>query len=217
MMLAAQCGYLIYLWSVKWVIEKDQPKRSEQDLYGGESWDFYKDYSLIAFIVAAVTIPLFGYLSDKIDMGNQLVLTFGIRCIASLAYFVIDSPHGPIVLFTLIVLKTSNPLQATVIESLFTKRLPGDVRAALQGVRGLFGNLGYAVCACMSLACVEYFEDIQRAVVFAALFDGSIVFFSAIIFVVAGFEEDLHSGQDARSKGKKSDDTIKEAEKQQKQ
>lgn len=30
MMLAAQCGYLIYLWSVKWVINDDLPKTSNQ-------------------------------------------------------------------------------------------------------------------------------------------------------------------------------------------
>jgi len=39
-------------------------------MYGTESWDFYKDYSLIAFAVAFLLIPIFGYLSDKIDIGN---------------------------------------------------------------------------------------------------------------------------------------------------
>ena len=129
MMLAAQCGYLIYLWSVKWVIPDELPKINDRELYGSESWDFYKDYSLVTFLIALFLIPLFGYLSDRIDIGNQMVLTFGLRCVASLAYFVIDSPRGDIVLFTLVVLKTCNPLQATVLDSLFTKRLPGDVRA----------------------------------------------------------------------------------------
>ena len=177
-----------------------------------ESWQLYKDFRLVAFICSLVLIPIFGFLADKMDMGHKMVLTFGLRVISSLAYFVIESPHGNIVYLTLVVLSLSSSLQSTVIEAVYSKRLPGDVRATLQGVRVLFGYLGYIVCAMVSLACANYFHDIHRVVCFSALFDGSVVFFAAITFMVAGFEEDEHMGSEARKKGAKGDAAIKEAD-----
>lgn len=118
------------------------------------------------------------------------MLTFGLRVIASLAYFVIESPRGNIVYLTLVALTLASTLQATVIDTLYSKRLPGDVRASLKGVKEFMGHLGYIVCALMSLVCVNYFGDIHRVVCFSALFDGSVVFLAAITFMVAGFEDD---------------------------
>lgn len=190
-------------------------KTNDTQLTATEAWDLYKEFSLITFICSLVLIPIFGYLADKMDMGHQMMLTFGMRAIASLAYFVIESPNGNIVHLTLVVLTLSSSLQATGIEALFSKRLPGDVRGALQGVRALFGHLGYFVCAMMSLFCVNYFGDIHRVVCFSALFDGSVVFFSAIAFMVAGFEEDQHMGSDARKKGNNGDAAVKDANQKQ--
>lgn len=181
-----------------------------------DSWELYKEFRLIAFIISFVLIPTFGFLADKIDLGHKMVLSFGLRAIASLAYFVIESPRGELVHFTLIALDLGSTLQATVTDAFFAKRLPGDVRGSLQGVRALFGHLGYAVCACMSLVCVTYFGDIHRVVCFSALFDGSVVFFSAIAFMVSGFEDDAHSGTEARAKGSKGDIALAECVKRDK-
>jgi len=215
-MLAAQAGYIIYLWSVKWVIDDGVAKFTEDQLFMDESWELYKEFKLIAFICALFLIPIIGFLSDKMDMGHKMILMFGMRVIASLAYFVIESPHGDIVVLTLVALTLASTLQSTIIEALFTKRLPGDVRGSLKGVRALFGHLGYIVCAMMSLACVNYFGDIHRVVCFSALFDGSVVFFSAVAFMIAGFEDDEHTGKSVRKKGAKGDAILKEAEKKKK-
>ena len=89
------------------------------------------------------------------------------------------------------------------------------MRGTLKGVRALIGHFGYIACAMMSLACVHYFNDIHRVVVFSALFDGSVVFFTAVIFMVAGFQDDIHTGVEARKKGAKSDAVLKDCEKKQ--
>jgi len=69
-MLAAQAGYIIYLWTIKWVVDDDFVTTNETQLTMGESWDLYKDFALYAFITSLVLIPIFGFLADKIDMGH---------------------------------------------------------------------------------------------------------------------------------------------------
>lgn len=103
-MMAAKAGCLIFLWTVQWVIPDGQVKRSDGDLFREESWDLYSEFKLIAFICAFVLIPLFGYLADKIDLGIELMLTFGLRALAAFAFFVMDNPHGRLVTFTLVIM-----------------------------------------------------------------------------------------------------------------
>lgn len=207
-MLAAKAGTIIYLWTTKWIVKTEEDKVLDSDMTGAESWDRYLEFSLLNFIAASLLIPLFGYLSDKVDLGFQLILTFGLRGVACLAMFVLDSPEGNIVLFTFVMITINSSLQGTVVNSLWAKRLPGDVRGVMQGGKTVVSNLGHLSFVLLSLASAHYFEDVQRSVVFCAIMDGSMCFATIIAFVTANFDHDLYSGSNAREKGKDCDKKV---------
>ena len=74
-----------------------------------------------------------------------------------------------------------------MIDSLFAKRLPGDVRASLNGVKSLIANLGHLTFVIFSLICVDYYDSIHKSVVIVSMFDGSIFFMVFNVIVFAGF------------------------------
>lgn len=68
-MLAAKAGTIIYLWTTKWIVKTEEDKVLDSDMTGAESWDRYLEFSLVNFLASSLLIPLFGYLSDKLDLG----------------------------------------------------------------------------------------------------------------------------------------------------
>ena len=117
-----------YLWLVGWAIDSEDQKIYDHDLYSGEAWDIYQKIKVVNFIVAFVFIPIYGFYTDKVPMGHEMMLSFGIRAVASMAFFQMDNPHGNFVIFTFVMIYTSATLQGTVIDALYTKRLEGDIR-----------------------------------------------------------------------------------------
>ena len=201
----AKVSTIIYIWLVKWVIESDHEVESDNELTGDESWDIYQWFKIVNFICAGVLIPLFGKFSDKFAVGHELMAVFGLRCIGCMSFFLLDNPKGNIVIFTFIAISLSASLQQVVVESLFSKRLPGDVRASMLSVKGVAGNLGHLTFVCFSLAMVDYFNDINRSMVFVSLFDATMFFSVSILIIFAGFDNDFHSGNQAKLKGKEQD------------
>ena len=63
------------------------------------------------------------------------MLVYGMRAVAVMAFCFCDSLNDNTAMFTLVMIQTLSNLQAITIESLFTKRLPGDIRGALLGAK----------------------------------------------------------------------------------
>lgn len=207
-MMKAKIGTIVYLWMTKWSIPADSIKIKDTDLTGDESWDRYQVFSLISFIISLVLLPLYGLFSDKIASGHELMLTFGLRCIGCMGFFLLDSPHGDIVIWTFISIKMSASLQAVVIDSLYAKRLPGDIRGSMNGVKALVGNLGHLTFVGFSLGCVDYFDSIHKSMVIVSMFDATVFFTVLNVIIFAGFEYDAYFGKYAREKAKKQDEKL---------
>ena len=79
-----------------------------------------------------MSVPVFGYITDKLSTGNELMLAYGLRCTAGLLFSIALSPKGYTLIGTLVAMKIAADLEEVVIDSLFSKRLPGDVRAAMK-------------------------------------------------------------------------------------
>ncbi len=182
-MLAFKATSIIYLWTTKWIVKTEEDKVYDHDMTGAESWDRYLDFMLVNFIASSLIIPLFGFLSDKIDLGSQMIFAFGVRAVACLAMFVLDTSEGNIVLFTFVMITLNSNLQATVIDSLWAKRLPGDVRGVMQGGKTFVSNLGHITFVVISLLSAEYFDDVMRSIIFCGLFDGSMCFLAIVGYV----------------------------------
>lgn len=141
------------------------------------------------------------------------MLTFGLRALAAFAFFVMDNPNGRLVTFTLVVISLMGSLQGMAVDIVYTKRLPGDVRGSLQGVRALFGNLGHLAFVAVSLGCIDFFGSIHISAAFCSIFDGSIFFFSFLAYTLSSFDKDDHMGVEARRKGVENDLAISGARK----
>ena len=139
-------------------------------------------------------IPVFGLISDKIGLGHELMLTFGIRCVGTMAFFLLDSPKGAVVIVTFVMISMSASLQGVVMDSLYSKRLPADARASLNAVKSVAQNLGHLTFVCFSLASLDYFNNIHRSMCFVSLFDATMFFAVAILIIFAGFDNDFYSG-----------------------
>lgn len=159
-----------------------------------DSWDIYQLFKIINFACSSVLLPLFGLFSDKVGLGHELMITFGVRTIGTMAFFLMDNPNGEIVIFTFIMISMSASLQQVVVDTMFSKRLPGDVRAQMNSVKSVSENLGHLAFVLFSLASVRWFNDINRSVVFVSVFDATMFFSVAILIIFAGFDNDFHSG-----------------------
>ena len=150
-------------------------------------------------------LPIFGLISDKFSAGNELMVTFGLRGIACMAFFLLDSPNGNIVMWTFVAINMSSSLQGVIIDSLYSKRLPGDCRGAMMGVKGLVSNLGHLTFVAFSIGTIDYFNSIHKSMVIVSLFDASVFFAVMISLVSAGFDSDEFFGKIAKDKAKEED------------
>ena len=200
-MMLAKASTIIYLWLVKWKVNAGDDKIRDTDLTGDESWDIYQMFKIINFACAGALVPLFGYYSDKLALGQELIVFFGLRAVATMSFFMLDSPHGDIVMWTFVAITTTSSLQGIVIDSLYSKRLPGDVRASMQSVKAVVGNLGHLTFVLFSLSAVDYFESIHKSMCLVSLFDASMFFIVIIMIIFAGFDNDFYFGKKAREEG----------------
>lgn len=103
-MMRAKVGIIVYIWASSWAVAEDQVKTLESGLSADDSWAIFSDYKTIWFICTLVLVPLFGFLMDRVNMWLLIMLAFGMRAVASLAFYGLESPEGDLVVFTFIVL-----------------------------------------------------------------------------------------------------------------
>lgn len=49
---------------------------------------------LIGKVGSLLAVPLFGYLTDKLSSGYELIVSFGVRCATGILFFALDTPKG---------------------------------------------------------------------------------------------------------------------------
>ena len=77
---------------------------------------------------------MYGWLTDRLPTEYELLLAYGTRCVAGWAFFAITDPMDALVTWTIVAFMLASNFEEVCIDSLFSKRLPGDVRAAMIGL-----------------------------------------------------------------------------------
>lgn len=81
---------------------------------------------------------------------------------------------------TLVIMMLAANLEEVVIDSLYTKRMPKDVRAAMKSAQTSFGKLGHLFFVFFSLIAIGNWTIGQLMLVIAA-FDFSVVLVAIIV------------------------------------
>ena len=190
---------IIMIWYASYVVADDPDVEGEFN--AAESTDEYKYTSTIALTAALFAVPSYGWLTDKLATEYELLLAYGTRCIAGFAFFVVDDPKDALVTWTIVAFVLASNFEEVCIDSLFSKRLPGDVRAAMISIQTFFSKLGHFTFACIALLTVEKY-GIQAGFITVAIADATMVFITVIVSITKGFKEDPAAGDEAREKGK---------------
>ena len=64
--------------------------------------------------------------------GSELIFAYGVRAAAGYAFYMTGGPEKVKIIQIVVTLTLSANFEEVVIDSLFSKRLPGDVRAAMK-------------------------------------------------------------------------------------
>ena len=85
---------------------------------------------------------------------------------------------------------------------MFSKRLPGDIRASLLSVKALVSNLGHLVFVGISLISIDFFQEINESMIFVGCFDATVFIIVMLTIIFGGYEKDKFFGSEAREQGK---------------
>ena len=129
-----------------------------------------------------------------------MILSYGVRCIAGLGFIFITKPDEALVTWTVVAFVLSSNFEEVCINSLFSKRLPGDVRAAMIALQTFFGKLGHFFFAAIALLTLNKY-GMQAGMVAVSICDFSIVVISVIVSLTKGFKEDPAAGEEAKKQG----------------
>ena len=99
----------------------------------------------VAIIVTIIYLPILGNLSDNVGFEFLLVLVYGMRLVAMVSFFFLRVPNDLVAMVTVTILVCSSYSEQLIIYSLFTKRLPGDLRGAMRGIFYAHGCLGQLI------------------------------------------------------------------------
>ena len=78
---------IMMIWYASFIVAEGEGEFTKQ-----ESEDEYKYTSTVALTAALFAVPSYGYLTDKLSTEYELLLAYGTRCIASVAFFVVSEP-----------------------------------------------------------------------------------------------------------------------------
>ena len=124
------------------------------------------------------------------------MVAYGVRSVAGIAFSMTFNPKSYNLIGTLVALMTAADLEEVVIDSLYSKRIPGDVRATMKSAQTFFGKLGHLAFVVFSLAFIDYLS-INTIILFVAFFDGTVFMIAAYVkFGMGGFDKDPITGKE---------------------
>ena len=120
-----------------------------------DALSLYTNATLTGMVLTLILMPLAGFMSDKVGFEWQLGLSFGIRMSAIIGFlFLKDANNGLAYLISVIVLVFTN-LENVFVYALFAKKLPGDIRASMQGLLASVCQLGALMFSQTSIYIID--------------------------------------------------------------
>lgn len=164
----------------------------------------YKYVISLGLTAVLFAVPSFGFITDHLSTGAELLLSFGVRSIAGFGFFALRNPNSGWLTFSVMIFMLASSLEEVCIESLFSKRLPGDIRAAMISLQFFFGKLGHFTFAVIAILTVTKY-GIRTGLLAVAIADLSVVVIVFILSYRGKFAEDPHAGEEAIEQGKKAE------------
>ena len=196
-MMKEELGTIITIWLAFFVMsahEQEQAAESGgsigQSMSQEECDDTNQNINLIGQVASFCSVPVFGFITDKLSTGNELMFAYGLRGLCALAFFMTESPKDMHVVATLVTMMLAANLEEVVIDSMYTKRMPKDVRAAMKSAQTSFGKLGHLFFVLFSLMAIGYWS-IGQLMLVIAVFDFSVVIIALAVSLGSGFKEDV--------------------------
>lgn len=117
---------IVMIWYASFIVPGE-----DSDFNKKESEEQYKYVSTLALTASLFAVPMYGWLTDRLSTEYELGLAYITRCAAGIAFFSIHDPMSDLVTWAIVGFVLSSNFEEVCIESLYSKRLPGDIRAAM--------------------------------------------------------------------------------------
>lgn len=192
-----ELGTIITIWLAFFVSRGNDSSAASDALTQDEADEKNQNVNLIATAAAFCSAPVFGFLTDKLSTGHELIVAFGLRGATALAFFNAGSPRDMHVTATLVTMMLAANLEEVVIDSMYTKRIPSDVRAAMKSAQTAFGKLGHLTFVAFSLVAIGTWT-VGELMLVVALFDFSVVLIAIFVSLGGGFAEDEETSPKAK-------------------
>lgn len=145
---------IILIWFTQFVVSDEELELEGVSPYAMSEDDQsakYKYVNTIALTAVIFGTPIYGFLTDVFETGGELLVAFGWRAIAGYGIWALKDPNNDWIIWTVTFFTLAGNFQEVTIDSLFSKRLPGDIRAAMNGLRMFFSKLGHFFFALIAI------------------------------------------------------------------
>ena len=137
MMAIAALPMIISLYLLLWIdsfVDSGYLKSTD------DAKNIYSHIIATSVVFLMLTGPLIGSAADKLSLTVMVPLSFLMRATVTISFFLyIDKPDSPWTIPVILVMLTCTVIENVMIQKLFMRTLPDDIRGTMIGVIHLFG------------------------------------------------------------------------------
>ena len=117
--------------------------------------------------------------------------------VSVVSFFFLRAPNDWVTRLTVMMMIVGSLGEQLVIYSMFTKRLPGDMRGAMRGIFYSFGFLGQLLFSQLSILIVNSGFSMSSPFILVACMDSFILFIAIVMGLAGIFEDELIAKEEA--------------------
>jgi MFS-type transporter involved in bile tolerance (Atg22 family) len=137
MMAIAALPMIISLYLLLWIdsfVDSGYLKSTD------DAKNIYSHIIATSVVFLMLTGPLIGSAADKLSLTVMVPLSFLMRATVTISFFLyVDKPDSPWTIPVILVMVTCTVIENVMIQKLFMRTLPDDIRGTMIGVIHLFG------------------------------------------------------------------------------
>jgi len=137
MMAIAALPMIISLYLLLWIdsfVDSGYLKSTD------DAKNIYSHIIATSVVFLMLTGPLIGSAADKLSLTVMVPLSFLMRATVTISFFLyVDKPDSPWTIAVILVMVTCTVIENVMIQKLFMRTLPDDIRGTMIAVIHLFG------------------------------------------------------------------------------
>ena len=130
------------LWILTFCVDDSIDPVPEGFLTRTEGLDLYQNITITGMVLSLFLMPGAGVLGDIVPYEVQIVFSFGLRMVAVAGFFLLETPFGLTSYLTVMAILIGTNIELVTINSLYAKKLPKDVRGAMNGMISSVASMG---------------------------------------------------------------------------